>query len=36
MTVPQAVNERWSLAFASDAHADGRRFRVLCVLDDFS
>lgn len=36
MTVPQAVNERWSLDFASDALADGRRFRVLCVLDDFS
>ena len=36
MTVPQAVNQRWSLDFASDALSDGRRFRVLCVLDDFS
>jgi putative transposase len=36
MTIPQAINERWSLDFASDALSDGRRFRVLCVLDDFS
>jgi putative transposase len=36
MAVPQAVNQRWSLDFASDALSDGRRFRVLCVLDDFS
>ena len=34
MTIPQAINERWSLDFASDALSDGRRFRVLCVLDD--
>ena len=27
---------RWSLDFVSDTLADGRRFRVLCVLDDFS
>jgi putative transposase len=36
MTIPQVVNERWSLDFVSDALGDGRRFRVLCVLDDFS
>jgi putative transposase len=36
MTLPQAVNQRWSLDFASDALSHGRRFRVLCVLDDFS
>ncbi len=36
MVVPEAVNQRWSLEFASDALDDGRRFRVLCVLDDFS
>jgi putative transposase len=33
---PQAVNQRWSLDFASDTLTDGRRFRVLCVVDDFS
>jgi putative transposase len=36
IAVPDAVNQRWSLDFASDALADGRRFRILCVVDDFS
>ncbi len=27
-------NRRWSLDFVSDALSDGRRFRVLCVVDD--
>ena len=36
MLVPDAVNRRWSLDFVSDAFTDGRRFRVLCVIDDFS
>jgi putative transposase len=36
MTIPQAVNQRWSLDFVSDALGDGCRFRALCVLDDFS
>ncbi len=36
MTVPQAANQRWSLDFASDVLDDGRRFRVLVVVDDFS
>ena len=36
MTIPQAANQRWSLDFASDSLVDGRRFRVLCVIDDFS
>lgn len=36
MTVPQEPNQRWSLDFVSDALSDGRRFRVLCVIDDFS
>ncbi len=36
MAVPEAVNQRWSLDFASDTLADGRRFRILCVVDDFS
>ena len=36
MTVPQDRNQRWSLDFVSDTLVDGRRFRILCVIDDFS
>lgn len=36
MTLPQGPNQRWSLDFVSDALSDGRRFRILCVIDDFS
>lgn len=36
MPVPQGPNQRWSLDFVSDALSDGRRFRVLCVIDGFS
>jgi len=36
MAIPQGPNQRWSLDFVSDALADGRRFRVLCVVDDFT
>ena len=36
MTIPQGRNQRWSLDFVSDALIDGRRFRILCVIDDFS
>jgi len=36
MALPQAPNQRWSLDFASDALADGRRFRILAIVDDFS
>jgi len=36
MMVPVGINQRWSLDFVSDTLADGRRFRVLCVLDDVS
>ena len=36
MALPQGANQRWSLDFASDALADGRRFRILVVVDDFS
>jgi putative transposase len=36
MTLPQEANQRWSLDFVSDALVDGRRFRILCVIDDFS
>jgi putative transposase len=47
MTVPLRPNQRWSLdpstalqalrtCFVSDAFVCGRRFRILCVIDDFS
>ena len=36
MLMPERVNERWSLDFVSDALSDGRRFRTLCVVDDFT
>ncbi len=36
MTLPQSPNQRWSLDFLSDAFADGRRFRILAVVDDFT
>ena len=36
MVVPHATNQRWSLDFVSDTLSDGRRFRILCVVDDFS
>ena len=28
--------QRWSLDFVADALSDGRRFRILCVVDDFN
>ena len=34
LAVPSAPNERWSLNFVSDSFEDGRRFRILCVVDD--
>ena len=36
MTIPQGPNQRWSLDFLSDAFTDGRRFRILAVVDDFT
>jgi putative transposase len=35
MAQPQGPNQRWSLDFVSDAFGCGRRFRILCVVDDF-
>lgn len=32
--VPQRPNERWSLDFVSDSFSDGRRFRMLAIVDD--
>ena len=34
MVVPQFPNDRWSLDFASDQFLDGRRLRILAVVDD--
>ena len=36
MALPEAANQRWSLDFVSDALSNGRRFRVLAVVDDFT
>ena len=32
--IPLAPNERWSLDFVSDQFTDGRRFRILAIIDD--
>jgi putative transposase len=34
IALPQLPNERWSLDFLSDQLVDGRRFRILVVVDD--
>ena len=34
MLVPQLPNERWSLDFVADQFIDGRRMRILIVVDD--
>jgi putative transposase len=34
--LPAAPNQRWSLDFLADQLGDGRRFRILAVIDDFS
>jgi hypothetical protein len=34
MVVPQRANERWSLDFVADQFIDGRRVRILAVVDD--
>ena len=36
MMLPQGPNQRWSLDFVSDALGCGRRFRIFCVVDDFT
>jgi putative transposase len=36
MTIPQGPNQRWSVDFVHDVLADGRRFRIFAVVDDFS
>jgi putative transposase len=34
LEAPTAANQRWSLDFVSDQLTDGRRFRILAVVDD--
>jgi putative transposase len=36
LALPQGPNQRWSLDFLGDAFSDGRRFRILAVVDDFT
>ena len=36
LTVPQAINEVWSMDFMHDQLSDGRSFRLLNVIDDFN
>jgi putative transposase len=36
MMLPSTINQQWSLDFVSDTLGDGRRFRILCMVDDFS
>jgi len=36
MILPCGDSQRWSLDFVCDSLMDGRRFRILCVIDDFS
>lgn len=36
MEMPDGPNQRWSLDFVSDAFTDGRRFRILTIVDDFT
>jgi putative transposase len=36
MTILQGPNQHWSLDFVSNSFICGRRFRIQCVVDDFS
>lgn len=36
LTVPETINQVWSMDFMHDQLADGRSFRLLNVLDDFN
>lgn len=36
MIVPTRANERWSMDFVHDQLADGRRFRIFNIVDDYS
>lgn len=36
LSVPTAPNQMWSLDFMSDSFTDGRKFRLLNIIDDFN
>lgn len=36
LMLPQGPNQRWSLDFLHDQLSDGRRFRILAIVDDFT
>ena len=36
LALPSGPNERWSLDFASDSFTNGRRFRVLAIVDNYT
>jgi putative transposase len=36
LSVPDAINQCWSIDFMSDALTDGRKFRVLNIIDDYN
>ena len=36
MDTPTEVNQRWSMDFVADQLSNGRRFRILNVVDDYS
>jgi len=36
MMLPTMINQRWSLDFVMDTLSDGRRYRILWIVDDFS
>ena len=36
MALPEAANQRWSMDVAPDALSNGRRFRVLAVVERYS
>lgn len=36
MVLPDGPNQRWSLDFVSATFACSRRFRILCIVDDYT